>query len=187
MIPEILLLTLAVAAPPAPVAGPAVPPEIRAYYADYNFVNGSSTPAERRSLASSRTAPADTRLLSVAKALERMARRTDDADAGIAPGAARHESEFRTSFARVVESRVDEEKGAAWLRVEVFTTEESDPILRVQKPLVTLPGGRPAPPEIEAYVRDVMRQPRPPNVSTEVHLWVQVDGEWRRQAIALHF
>ena len=115
---------------PATGAPPAMPSAIASYYRDYNFVNAFSSPAERRVLAKTATARADRRLAQVARALARLAERTEEVDPGIVlqdgqfGGRRRHESEFAADVVRIHSWHVDKAKAEAWVEVEGLILED---------------------------------------------------------------
>jgi hypothetical protein len=164
-----------------------MPPEIAAHYRDYNFVNAFSSPAERRVLTQSTTAADDRRLKAVARAMGRLAARTEELDPGIMfePRAddslPRHESEFGSAVVRIASWHLDAENTEAWIELEVTTLDEGTAgVLLANFDRLTQGGeSRPEVDKLLAFAR------RPPLRTAVRHQWHRIDGEWRRAAAVL--
>jgi hypothetical protein len=185
-----MLLTLAallLSGPGATAARPGMPPEVAAHYRDYNFVNAFSSRTERRVLAESGTAPTERRLAQVARALARLAERTEELDPGIVlQGGAhgdrpRHESEFRSGIVRVTAWHADDAKGEAWVELEVMVLEEATVGLFVADYDRLTQRGK-SMPDLDALLAVARRLPLQ---TLETHRWLRIDGEWRRAAAVL--
>jgi hypothetical protein len=173
-----VLLGAALAAPAAP---PDAPREIVDHYRDYNFVNAFSTARERQTIADDPRPPKDRRLAGVARILDRLASAVDEVDPGILleMGRRRHESEFRSDLVRVSSFRLDEEKGEAWVHLEVTALDEGVVgMLVAQYDRLTRQGR--SIPDADDLLAATPRAMR--GVTREVHRWTRVDGVWRRDA-----
>src|SRR5688572_11543741 len=181
---------LMLSSPASAVTRPAMPPEVAAHYRDYNFVNAFSSRVERRVLAESGAAPADRRLAQVARALARLAERTEELDPGIVYQSGeyggrqrRHESEFRSDVVRVTAWHADLAKGEAWVELEVLVLEEATVGLFVADYDRLTQRGK-SMPDLDALLAVARRLPLQ---TLETHRWLRIDGEWRRAPAVLVF
>ena len=112
---------------PPSAAGPELPAEIKDHYRDYNFVNAFSSVSERRLVVSRRVDPSDLRLARVARAMRRLADRTDAVDPGIVVPSGRRPSETtdRADLLRVTSFDLDESRGEAWLHLEALALDRT--------------------------------------------------------------
>jgi hypothetical protein len=166
-----------------------MPLEVAAHYRDYNFVNAFSSSTERRRLAQSATVPDDRRLAAVARALARLAGRTEELDPGIVfqndayHALPRHESEFRSDVVRVAAWYADDAKGETWVELEVLVLEEETAGLLVMNYDRLTHGGK-SMPDVDALIAVARRLPLR---TVERHRWLRIDGEWRRAPAVLIF
>ena len=163
-----------------------LPAAIASYYRDHNFVTSFSRLEERQMLA--RSGPdhrGDERLGHIARLMRRLEAQVEEVDPGIqASGPAYPLTAARADLLQVRSSRVDEEKGEAWVELDVLALEPADVAHYVSRYAELAGHGR------TASLRDLARlRPGGPFrvMSSERHLWTRVDGRWLRAAATYHF
>jgi hypothetical protein len=179
-IATLLLAAGVTATPPAP----AVPPEIEQHYREYNIVTAFSTARERHTIASGLETPDDPRLARVARLMRRLESHVEEVDRGIVRDFMPRPSEttFRSDLLRITSCRVDEDRGEAWVHLDVLALDHGLNVTLVGE-YDALAGGdkRPSVAQMLAVARG--RYIR----TEEIHRWTRVDGEWRRGAATLVF
>ena len=171
------------AEPVSPAAGP-VPAEIEEHYRDYNLVNGFSTAAERQTLAAARVAPADPRLARIARLMRRLEAQVEEVDPGIVREDMPRPSEttFRSDLLRITSCRMDQDKGEAWIYLDVLALDHGSNVTLVGRYDSLARGGR------TPSISDLLAATSGRRIRTqEIHHWMKMDGVWRRAAATLVF
>ena len=160
-----------------------VPADVQDYYRDHNFVSAFSTVGERQLVAQARRPPASRRMTRVAAAMKRLAQRIEDVDPGIvSPVAPATEHILREDILRVTSFEGSESKGEAWVRLEALRLDHPARLMLISR------------------FEDLAAADRRPSVddlvvaggrllvaTEEIHRWLWIDGEWRRDRATRHF
>jgi hypothetical protein len=159
-----------------------VPVEVADYYRDHNFVSAFSTVGERQLVAEGRQASVDRRLTRVGAAMKRLARRIEDVDPGIVhPRAPAAEAVLREDLLRVTSFEGGESAGEAWVRLEALRLDRPGRLMLISRFEELAADRRPSVDDL------VVAGGRSLVATEEIHRWVWIDGEWRRDRATRHF